>query len=100
MSDRGTETAGGTGGTSRRIMESAQDVASRASSYVEKGMGRASERAADLADDASRGLERLTGRSLESWMEDGRRYVQRHPLQAVAIMVAVGYLLGNIFSRD
>jgi ElaB/YqjD/DUF883 family membrane-anchored ribosome-binding protein len=100
MSDRGMEMAGGTGETSRRIVESAQDVATRASSYVEQGIGRATERAADLADDANRRLERLTGRPLESWMEDGRRYVQRYPVQALAITVAVGYLLGKIVSRD
>lgn len=45
-------------------------------------------------------VERLTGRPLESWMRDARRYVQAHPLQAVALTVGLGFVLGKILARD
>jgi len=45
-------------------------------------------------------VERLTGRPMESWMRDARRYVQAHPLQAVALTVGLGFVLGKILARD
>ena len=33
-------------------------------------------------------------------MKDARRFVQDHPLQAVAITVGLGFVLGKILARD
>jgi ElaB/YqjD/DUF883 family membrane-anchored ribosome-binding protein len=67
----------------------AQHLADRAGAYVQ---GR--------ARDVSEQVERLTGRSMESWTGDLRRYVQQHPLQAVAITIGLGFVLGKILARD
>jgi ElaB/YqjD/DUF883 family membrane-anchored ribosome-binding protein len=45
-------------------------------------------------------VERLTGRPMESWMGDARRYVQDHPLQAIALTIGLGFVLGKIMARD
>jgi len=66
-----------------------QEMADRAGAYVQ---GR--------ARDASEQVERLTGRSMESWTRDARRYVQQHPLQAVALTIGLGFVLGKILARD
>jgi ElaB/YqjD/DUF883 family membrane-anchored ribosome-binding protein len=67
----------------------AQAMADRAGAYVQ---GR--------ARDVSEQVERLTGRSMESWTGDLRRYVQQHPLQAVALTIGLGFVLGKILARD
>ena len=72
-----------------RRLESVSGQAERAGAYVQ---GR--------ARDVREQVERLTGRSMESWTEDLRRYVQQHPLQAVAITIGVGFVLGKILARD
>jgi ElaB/YqjD/DUF883 family membrane-anchored ribosome-binding protein len=79
----------------RHITDTAQEAASRAGSYAQAGMGRA----LDLAEDAGDQMERLTGRPLEAWASDVRRLVQSYPLQAIAITIGVGYLLGKILRR-
>ena len=45
-------------------------------------------------------VERLTGRSMASWTRDARRYVQQHPLQAVALTIGLGFVLGKILARN
>jgi ElaB/YqjD/DUF883 family membrane-anchored ribosome-binding protein len=67
----------------------AQAMADRAGAYVH---GR--------AHDMSEQVERLTGRSMESWTREARRYVQQHPLQAVALTIGLGFVLGKILARD
>ena len=66
-----------------------QEMADRAGAYVH---GR--------ARDVSEQVERLTGRSMESWTCDVRRYVQQHPVQAVALTIGLGFVLGKILARD
>ena len=56
--------------------------------------------ATDAQDAIGEQVERLTGRPMESWMGDARRYVQDHPLQAVAITIGLGFVLGKILARD
>jgi ElaB/YqjD/DUF883 family membrane-anchored ribosome-binding protein len=99
MDDRRMEGMTSTADTGRRLAESAQDAASRATTYVQAGMDRVSERAQDLAHDASVQVERLTGRPLQSWTTEARRYIQEHPLQAIAITVGVGYVVGKMLKR-
>jgi len=45
-------------------------------------------------------VERYTGRPAETWLRDARRFVQDHPLKAVAITVGLGFVLGKILARD
>lgn len=79
MDERGLESVSG----------HAQEMADRAGAYVQ---GR--------ARDVSEQVERLTGRSMESWTRDARRFVQQHPLQAVALTIGLGFVLGKILARD
>jgi len=67
----------------------AQEMTDRAGAYVQ-------ERARDMGEQ----VERLTGRSMESWTRDARRFVQQHPLQAVALTIGLGFVLGKILARD
>jgi ElaB/YqjD/DUF883 family membrane-anchored ribosome-binding protein len=46
------------------------------------------------------GVERLTGRSMDAWTRDARHYVREHPLQAVALTIGLGFVLGKILGRD
>jgi ElaB/YqjD/DUF883 family membrane-anchored ribosome-binding protein len=69
--------------------ERAHELAGRAGAYVQ-------ERARDVGDR----VERLTGRSMESLTRDASQYVRQHPLQAIALTIALGFLLGKILSRD
>ena len=66
-----------------------QGVADRAEAYVHT-------RARDMSEQ----VERLTGRSMESWTREARRYVQQHPLQAVALTIGLGFVVGKILARD
>jgi len=84
----------------RRIADSAQDAASKAGSYMQERIGRVSERAQDYAQEANDQIERVTGRPLESWTADARRFVQGHPLQAIALTVGLGFVLGKMLKRD
>jgi ElaB/YqjD/DUF883 family membrane-anchored ribosome-binding protein len=67
----------------------AQELADRAGTYVQES-----------ARDVGAQVERLTGRSLESWTRDARHYVREHPLQAIALTIGLGFVLGKILGRD
>jgi ElaB/YqjD/DUF883 family membrane-anchored ribosome-binding protein len=56
--------------------------------------------ASEAQDMIGEQVERLTGRPMESWMRDARRYVQEHPLQAVAMTIGLGFVLGKLMARD
>ena len=90
----------------RRFLETAQDaagraadVAERAGGYMQARMGQVSDRAQDLAQTANARVEQLTGRPVESWAGDVSRVVRDHPLKAVAVTVALGYVLGKVMGR-
>ena len=87
----------------RRLVESARDAAERAGSYAQASVSRLSGRAqgvaGDLAGDARAQVERFTGRDIDAWAADLRRFVQERPLQAILATVAVGYILGKILKR-
>jgi ElaB/YqjD/DUF883 family membrane-anchored ribosome-binding protein len=103
MKDRGSEGLEAAADQGRRLVESARDIAERAGTYAQGSVSRLSDRAqdvaGDLAEDARVRLERFTGRNLEAWTSDVRRFVQDRPLQAVLITVAVGYVLGKMLKR-
>jgi ElaB/YqjD/DUF883 family membrane-anchored ribosome-binding protein len=67
------------------------------SDTVQRGPRRLATEAQDMIGEQ---VERLTGRPMESWMRDARRYVQEHPLQAVVLTIGVGFVLGKILARD
>jgi ElaB/YqjD/DUF883 family membrane-anchored ribosome-binding protein len=56
--------------------------------------------AGEAQDRIGQQVERLTGRPMDSWMHDARQYVQEHPLQAVAMTIGLGFVLGKLMSRD
>jgi ElaB/YqjD/DUF883 family membrane-anchored ribosome-binding protein len=92
-----------TGAAAARINEvgdRAQDAAERAGAYVQRQVGYLSDRAQGLARTASDRVQGLTGRSAEIWASDAREYVRAHPLQMLGAMVAVGYVLGKLMTRD
>lgn len=84
----------------RRMADGAQEAASKAGTYMQARIGRVAERAQDYVHDASDEIERVTGRPLESWTAEARRFVQSHPLQAIALTVGLGFVLGKMLKRD
>jgi ElaB/YqjD/DUF883 family membrane-anchored ribosome-binding protein len=103
MKDREAEGLSQAAAQGRRLVESARDMAERAGSYAQTSVTRLSDRAqdaaGDLAGDARAQVERFTGRNLDAWTADVRRFVQDRPLQAILITVAVGYVLGKMLKR-
>ena len=73
-----------------RRLESLSDTAQRSTRRL----------AGEAQDMIGEQVERLTGRPVDSWMRDARRYVQEHPLQAVAITIGLGFVLGKLLARD
>jgi ElaB/YqjD/DUF883 family membrane-anchored ribosome-binding protein len=47
-----------------------------------------------------RQVVQITGRSMESLTRDARQFVQQHPLQALALTIGLGFVLGKILARD
>jgi ElaB/YqjD/DUF883 family membrane-anchored ribosome-binding protein len=77
---------------------------------LQRVSGQAQARALQLADRAgdyvqeharsvSEQVTRLTGRSMDSWTRDARRYARHHPLQAIALTVGLGFVLGKVLAR-
>jgi ElaB/YqjD/DUF883 family membrane-anchored ribosome-binding protein len=105
MDERRFESIGGTAQRrARRMAGDAQQLASRAGNYAQERAQEMADRAGayvqERARTANTQLERLTGRGAESWLNDARRFVQDHPLQAIALTVGLGFVLGKILARD
>jgi ElaB/YqjD/DUF883 family membrane-anchored ribosome-binding protein len=87
-----------------RAAESAQRTVQRAGAYVQERAGRATERARDLSDRA-RELARDAARigsledSLPTRAREARAYLRGHPLQALAVVLVLGYVLGRLVRR-
>lgn len=90
---------GATESQARAAVRTAQDVAERAGSYMQQQMAQLSDRAQDLARDASDRLKDYTGRPLDAWVADTRAFVRAHPLQVLAGTIALGYVLGKLVRR-
>lgn len=81
------------------MREQAQTGINRMSDQAHQAVNRASEVAQQTA-------ERLTARGQEwmssgnEWMENTRVYVREHPMAAVGMAIAAGYLLSRILARD
>jgi len=105
MDERRLESIGDTAQRSaRRLAGDAQDAAARAGSYAQERAQELAERAgtyvSQRARDVGAQVERYTGRPAETWLRDARRFVQDHPLKAVALTVGLGFVLGKILARD
>ena len=101
MDDRRLESMSDTAQrNARRLAGEAQDAATRAGSYAQARAQEMADRAGEYARDMDAHVERLTGQPVEAWGRDARRYVRSHPLQAIAITIGVGFLLGKLLARD
>ena len=79
-----------------RRMEAMGDTAARAASSMQHRLNRVSERAQDFASDAS---EQFRG-SMGPYMQQAKRFVQDRPLQAIALTIGLGFVLGKLLGRD
>jgi ElaB/YqjD/DUF883 family membrane-anchored ribosome-binding protein len=91
--------ADATGTQTQRAVLAVQDAAERASDYIDKQMTHLSYRAFDLIREANDRIKESTGRPAEAWLADAREFVRTHPMQALAVTIGVGYILGKIVKR-
>ena len=82
-----------------RRMDAMGDTAARAASSMQNRLNRVSERAQDFASDAGEQLSQIGG-SMGPYMEQARRFVQDRPLQAIALTIGLGFVLGKLIGRD
>ncbi len=106
----GSEAAADVANAARRVADVGREAATRTSQHVREGVERASEYAQDLSERASERvadftgragdrLAELTGRPPEAWARELRRFVEHSPVKALAVAVALGYVLGRIVRR-
>jgi ElaB/YqjD/DUF883 family membrane-anchored ribosome-binding protein len=82
-----------------RRMEAMGDTAARAASSMQHRLSRVTERAQDFASEAGEQLSQFGG-SMGPYMQQARRFVQDRPLQAIALTIGLGFVLGKILGRD
>lgn len=88
---------------------STKEAVDRAADNVEGGLHRATDKVADVANRATDKAVDLSDRGREVydqtvdradvWLEQAREYVREKPVQAVAIALGAGWLLGRILRR-
>lgn len=93
-------TSEGAPAVGQRAMDAAEDAASRTGDDVQARMTDASAHAQSVARNANDRMEELTGRRLESWTAEARTFIREHPLQAIALTIGIGYVLGKVMARD
>jgi ElaB/YqjD/DUF883 family membrane-anchored ribosome-binding protein len=100
MAHESTENLTGmTEAQTRKAAQAVQDVAERAGTYVQHQATQLADRAQDLAREANERMKEYTGRPLEDWIADLRDLVRKHPLQALAATIGLGYVLGKVMRR-
>lgn len=62
---------------------------------VQSRINRVSDRAQDLASDAGEQLSQLRS-SMVPYMDRARHFVQDRPLQAIALTIGLGFVLGKL----
>jgi len=83
-----------------RRTEAMGDTAARAASAMQSRLNRVSERAQEYASEASDQVSELSG-SMRPYMDQARRFVQERPLQAIALTIGLGFVLGKLLrGRD
>jgi ElaB/YqjD/DUF883 family membrane-anchored ribosome-binding protein len=65
---------------------------------MQSRLNRVSERAQDLASDAGDRMSELRG-SMGPYMDQAKRFVQDRPLQAIALTIGLGFVLGKLLGR-
>ena len=101
MDDRRLESIGQTTRRgARQRAGDAQDMTTRASGYAQELAERAGDYVSRRARDVGDQVERLTGRPADAWMREARRFVQDHPLRAVVLTIALGFVLGKLLARE
>ncbi len=92
-----------------QVVANAKDALDRAADRVEEGMhsatdkvagaaSKATEKAADLNERGRASYDAAMDRA-DEWLEQARDYVREKPVQAVAIALGAGWLLGRILRR-
>ena len=76
-------------------MEAVGDTAARAAGSMQSRLNRVSDRAQDFASDAGEHLSQLGG-SMGPYMDQAKRFVQDRPLQAIALTIGLGFVLGKL----
>ena len=83
-----------------RRIEAMGDTAARTAGAMQSRLNRVSDRAQDFASDAGDQLSELRG-SMEPYIDQARRFVQERPLQAIALTIGLGFVLGKLLGgRD
>lgn len=88
--------------TGRQAADEAEATVSRATTRIQERAADLGERARHTAAEAGDRLARATDQVREplgEWAEQARHYVRTHPIQAVAITVGAGFLLGKLLRR-
>lgn len=83
----------------RRTVEAVQASAERAAEHAQATVSHLRDRARKMGRDAVDRFEDLTGRSLDGWIATLRGAVRDHPLQALAVTVGLGYVVGKLMRR-
>ena len=83
--------------SARRLAGDAQEAAARAGGYAQERAQEMAERAGTYANAR---VAQWTGRPAEAWVRDVQRFVKDYPLQAIAITIGLGFVLGKILARD
>ncbi|HEY1588868.1 MAG TPA: hypothetical protein VGG00_03960 [Rhodanobacter sp.] len=90
-------------------VNSTKEAVDRAADHVEEGLHHATDKAANAANRATEKAAEISDRGREvydetmdradAWLEQAREYVREKPVQAVAIALGAGWLLGRILRR-
>jgi len=70
----------------------------RLSQTAHQSVDRAAQAASSVADRVSEKYEELHAMQ-EDWVEAGREYVKEHPVAAIGMALAAGYLLSMLMRR-
>jgi ElaB/YqjD/DUF883 family membrane-anchored ribosome-binding protein len=66
---------------------------------LQQRLNRVSDRAQGMASDAGEQLSQIRG-SMGPYLEQARRFVQDRPLQAIALTIGLGFVLGKLLGRE
>lgn len=83
----------------RPAVDTAQAGVERAGESAQASVSHLRDRARKMGRNAADRFEDLTGRSLDSWIATLRGTVRDHPLQALALTVGLGYVVGKLARR-
>lgn len=91
--------------TMRAAREATDTAAQRTQQGISRASGAAHETVDRMAEAAGTAAERLSHKADEwmetrdQWMESTRIYVREHPMAAIGMALAAGYVLSRLMSR-